>query len=251
MAALRTPYQGVWNILRFNWHFYVLALVAVLTLYMFATSLDHPLLHMGLVLLAGLVVFTTLVSLAVSHYIYDRSGLYELHWADGTKGVMVNIHAGFDETSALLRARFNPRQLIALDFYDPKKHTEVSIRRARKAYAPFPGTRAVRTDALPLADASADRVFVILAAHEVRDEAERIACFQELRRVIGARGRVVVLEHLRDVPNFLAYTIGFFHFHSRATWMRTFERSGLQVSSETKVTPFLSCFNLVHHDHTP
>jgi SAM-dependent methyltransferase len=244
MAALRTPYQGVWNILRFNWHFYVAAAGAVVLVCAIGSLADASWLRPAAFVLAGAIAFTTIVSLVVSHYVYDRSGLYDLAWADGTSGVLVNIHAGFDETSALLQAKFAPAQLIALDFYDPALHTEVAIRRARKAYAPYPGTRTVRTAALPLADASVDRVFVILAAHEVRDEAERVQFFRELRRVVRSQGRIVVVEHLRDRPNFLAYTIGFTHFYARATWLRTFAQSGMHVGSEMKITPFISCFIL-------
>ena len=127
------------------------------------------------------------------------------------------------------------------------RHTEVSIRRARRAYPPFPGTRPVSTRApLPLPDHAIDLAVAFLAAHEIRDPAERAAFFREIRRVTRPTGRVVVVEHLRDPANFLAYTVGFLHFHSRRAWRATFRAAGLQVAQEIKITPFLTAFILCH-----
>ncbi len=237
--------QGVGNIVRFNWPFYALALGGLLAGALLRPHLAAPWHGLaGAALALGLL--TTLASLAVSAWVYDVSGLYQLGWLPALPPAahLVNINAGFDETSALLRATFPAATLTVLDFYDPARHTEASIGRARRAYPPYPGTVAVPTTALPLPPASADAVLAVLAAHEVRDEAERVAFFREIGRVLKPGGQVVVVEHLRDLPNFLAYTVGFLHFHSRATWQRTFRAAGLRVAHETKVTPFLTVFTL-------
>ncbi len=147
----------------------------------------------------------------------------------------------------MLQAKYAGCELTVLDFYDPRKHTEVSIRRARKAYADFPGTQSVDTKSIPLPDDSADAIFVILAAHEIRRDDERAAFFRELRRIVKPSGRIVVAEHLRDFANFLAYTIGFFHFLPRATWIETFRPSALEIASEAKVNPFITAFILTKH----
>lgn len=247
METLRKPFQGVWNIVRFNWHFYVLSVGLVLLLW-FSPFLV-PALHPTYFLLpAFTVLFVTLISLVASTYIYDLSGLYSLEWMDelslGTPKAIANVNAGFDETSKLLAQKFPEADLAVLDFYDPEKHTEVSIKRARKAYAPYPNTVQFSTDKVPLKDGSVVLVFVILSAHEIRDTSERTLFFKELRRVLEPNGKIVVTEHLRDMPNFLAYSIGFFHFHSRKTWQKTFAESGLKVTEEIKITPFLTTFVL-------
>ncbi|MEL7161496.1 MAG: class I SAM-dependent methyltransferase, partial [Bacteroidota bacterium] len=223
---MRTPYQGVTNILRFNWHFYVLAVVGTVIGLVVARWLGDGWWWVGLMVAFG-VVLTTLVSLVVSWYVYDRSSLYSLNWLDrfGSLRDLINVHAGFDETSALLADRFPEANLRVLDFYDPVLHTEVSILRARRAYPPYPGTERITTTDLPLAAQSVDAIFLLLAAHEIRDVAERVAFFRQLRRALRPEGRIVVVEHLRDGANFFAYTIGFLHFHSRTTWFRTFTQA--------------------------
>lgn len=250
MERMRSGLPGMWNIVRFNWHFYAIACGLLLLV-----ALTYPYLPAPLRLYAGLgsaLSFATLlISLLVSGYIYDYSDLYQLNWLDALQPDqcmdIVNIHAGFDETSVLLEHKFPHAALLVLDFYDPEKHTEISIRRARKARPPYPGTIPVDTSGLPLADTSVDMILLLLAAHEVRDNAERVAFFRELHRALKPAGRIVVTEHLRDIPNFLAYTIGFLHFHSRKTWLQTFRLSGLSLENEIKITPFISTFILKKH----
>jgi ubiquinone/menaquinone biosynthesis C-methylase UbiE len=182
----------------------------------------------------------------VSFYIYDVSGLYNMSWAgdsilrDGA--VIVNIHAGFDETSVLLKEKFPSSELRVFDFYDPVRHTEVSIKRARRAYPAFAGTRQIDTGTLPLRDSEADRIFVIFAAHEIRDPMERETFFLELKRVLRYDGRILVMEHLRDLPNFLAYNVGFFHFFAKRHWYTAFEKAGLAITGEVRINPFIRTF---------
>ncbi len=247
MASLRKPFQGVTNIVRFNWHFYVLALATVGVLFFLGFFFQNSFAWMAFAI-AIVIAVVTLVSLSVSCYIYDFSGLYNFKWMNSftfeKANSIVNIHAGFDESSGILHRKFPQSKLTVLDFYDPEKHTEVSIKRARKAYPPYPGTQQITTTTIPLEDQSADSVFLIFAAHEIRDPKERELFFKELRRIVAINGKVVVAEHLRDVPNFMAYTVGFFHFYSKASWKKLFKTSGFRISSEFKCTPFITTFIL-------
>lgn len=93
-------------------------------------------------------------------------------------------------------------------------------------------------------DNFADNIFVIFAAHEIRDAAERVSFFRELHRSSNSSGKIVVTEHLRDAPNFLAYSIGVFHFLPRSAWCETFRNSGLEICNEVKITPFITTFVL-------
>lgn len=244
---MRKPFQGVWNIIRFNWQFYVLAIALTVVLFLLRNNFNATF-RASSDILVVVIIGSTLISLVASCYIYDFSNLYKLSWLDNLpikdNEKIVNINAGFDETSNLLISKFPNSELVVFDFYDPAKHTEVSIKRARKAYPPFPGTQQVKTNHLPLKDNSIDKVFAILSAHEIRNDEERSSFFKELRRVLKAKGQIIVTEHLRDTANLLAYNIGFFHFHSKATWLNTFRSAGLSVTSEIKITPFITTFIL-------
>lgn len=245
MEGIRKPFQGVMNIIHFNWHFYVGAILSICLLLLLGHYLNG-FFQMITYMVICWIAITVLISLLVSFYIYDLSGLYHFKWIEDWKGpeTIVNINAGFDETSTILHDMLENSELIVLDFYDPMVHTEVSIKRARKAYGAFPGTIQIKSTYLPLTDESADRVFVILSAHEIRNEAERILFFEGLKRILKPEGKVYVVEHLRDTANFLAYTIGFFHFYARKSWLKTFQKAGLKVEKEIKQTPFISIFIL-------
>ena len=243
---MRKPFQGIANIVRFNWHFYVLSFGALGIVMGTSRYIDNDF-HLYINIVCFLIFCTTVISLSVSYYVYDLSGLYKFSWLeefvkDGAK--TVNINAGFDETTEVLKTKFSHADFTVLDFYEPQKHTEVSIRRARKAYPPFPDTKRVKTSLLPLADRSVDNLFVIFSAHEIRDINERISFFKELNRVIKPTGQIFIIEHLRDFNNFLAYNIGFLHFYSRSTWLTTFDAAYLKIHNEVKFTPFISTFLL-------
>jgi ubiquinone/menaquinone biosynthesis C-methylase UbiE len=251
MATIaRKPLQGVGNIIRFNWPFYCWALLLAFAIIWLQNRLQFSTLLVAILLI--IILVPVLVSLLVSAYVYDCSNLYDLDWlSDIHPGqTILNIHAGFDETSCLLHAKFPEAILTVADFYDPARHTEASIRRARKAYPAFPNTIAVEPARIPMPDQSFDSAIVIFAAHEIRDPAERITFFKELRRVLQPGGQIIVTEHLRDGPNFLAYTIGFLHFYSRSTWLDTFNEAGLRLVRERKITPFISSFILQPHEST-
>jgi ubiquinone/menaquinone biosynthesis C-methylase UbiE len=253
MEQIRKPFQGVWNIIRFNWHFYILSL-GILLFILLLTNYANEIISFYLLLFGLLITLPIFLSLLTSYYVYDLSGLYELHWIDELESdensKIVNVNAGFDETSALLKHKFKHSELIALDFYDPLKHTEVSIKRARKAYPAYPKTQQVSTTKLPLEDNSIDKIFVIFSAHEIRNETERIAFLNELKRILKPKGEIIITEHLRDVSNFLAYNIGFFHFYSKSIWFKIFKSAELNVQKEEKLTSFISIFTLTKNGTT-
>jgi hypothetical protein len=247
METIRKPFQGIGNIIRFNWHFYAIAAFVIISLNIFQKYLSH---NSSIVaaFIIGLMLFTIFISLAVSYYVYDYSNLYLFDWLNQLKikdsKHIVNISAGFDETSIILAEKFPQAELKVFDFYDATKHTEISIERARNAYPPYPHTEIVNTKAIPLENNSVDIIFLILAAHEIRDDEERIHFFYQLKKSLSSHGKIIVVEHTRDVYNFMAYTIGFFHFLPKKTWLRSFSESDLKIISSFKITPFITVFVL-------
>lgn len=250
MELNRKPFQGVFNIIRFNWHFYLIVGI-VLAFLLYSHQYLAESIQLFTFWFSLLAILTISVSLIVSYYVYDLSDLYQLYWLPALDNkTVLNINAGFDETSKIIKSKWRNGELTICDFYDPKKHTEISIKRARKAYPPDKNTVQVSTDKLPFLDNSFDYSLAILSAHEVRDKKERIEFFKELNRITKSKGEIFVTEHLRDLNNFIAYTIGFFHFHSRSSWIDTFEQANLKVKGEIKTTPFLTTFILEKNGNT-
>lgn len=248
METMRRPFQGVWNIIRFNWPYYVISVSVFIALLLIKDNLGAGADYIIIGLLTVIFCATT-ISILASYFIYDHTKLYEFSWLKDTNSdscsTIVNINAGFDETSNIIKHIYSNCQLKVFDFYDPQKHTEPSIKRARKAYAAFPGTQQVNTRHLPMEDHSTGKVFAFFSAHEIRDAEERIQFCKEIKRILKQEGQLIVTEHLRDPANFLVYNIGFFHFLSKKTWLNTFESSGFKISNEIKITPFVTTFILV------
>jgi ubiquinone/menaquinone biosynthesis C-methylase UbiE len=107
----------------------------------------------------------------------------------------------------------------------------------------YPGTQQIQSNSIPIKDNSINIIFLLSAAHEIRSHKEKVQFLKECHRVCDQNGRVIMVEHLRDLPNFLAFSIGFTHFFSKATWRKAFEEAGFSSFAETKFTPFMSIFN--------
>jgi len=244
---MRGPWQGVTQILQFNWRMYLATLVGT------AAALGAwPLLPvLGRVFVSIAVtpaVFWMVASLAVSHYVYDMFPLYDLHWMEralvATPRRWINIHAGWDETSELLQAIFPDAVGEAVDLFDPRVMTEPSIRQARRAIRAAIPTTPARHDALPFESGTVDTAFVVFAAHELRRRNQRVKFFAEVARVLTSGGECLVMEHTRDWWNFLAFGPGFLHFFSQHEWRQVAQQAGLDVKREFRMTRFVHVFIL-------
>lgn len=242
----RKPFQGVFNVIQFNKGFYFPALAGILVLGMISFfSENAPIRSIASVLwIIGLI--PTLASLTITYWIYDLSNVYDLPWlSSSTESLQIaQIHAGFDECTPQLKELFPQAKLFEFDFYNEEKQTEPSIKIARAKYPPSSETVSIAFDMIPLPDASVDILHLMFAAHEIRTDAEREIFLKECKRILKEDGRIYIIEHWRDGWNFLAYTIGFFHFHSYKTWTRNFRNTKLLVEHVENITPFVHCFIL-------
>jgi hypothetical protein len=239
----------MWIVAKFNWPFYLMALVGFL-----AAAAGLLCFHnLALKTFCGgalvLCAYFLIVSLAVSHFIYDCSDLYRWNWLDrALQSTKINraifCCAGFDETSAMLREKLPDVQWHLLDHYDEAKMTEPSIRRARKMYPPGTNVLPARSDKWPLPAGSAEVIFGVLAIHELRCQAERAAWFAECHRCLAPDGRIVLVEHVRNLANLLAFGPGFLHFHPAKSWQSCWEPAGLHSVDEFSITPFVRVFVL-------
>ena len=245
----RGRFEGMINILRFNWPMYLRALVVTLGIGILVLVFDFPASIKVIGACATLVsIFYLAISLVVSHWIYDCSTLYSLTWLQRAIPIaprkIANLTAGFDETTLRLRSKYPSAIIETLDFYNPQLHTEPSIARARVHRPPLPETIQISSGNLGLPPESTDLVLGILALHEIRQPKEQAALFGAINTALRPHGRCVIVEHLRDLPNFLAFGPGFFHFFSRRAWLRASQKQALHVVDEFSLTPFVHVFVL-------
>lgn len=230
--------RGVRQVVEFNWPKVLGG--SVLTMIGLASWRRLPLVAR---LVVGGAAFWTPVSLLASWWVYDRSPLTEWRFFDrllegrSPRRILL-ITAGFDEVSQSLAQVYPTAEITVIDIVaDP----EASVRRAKRLYpsrAPI-----VQPEALG-EDGSADLVLLAQSAHEVRDPIKRNAMFASARAVLSDGGRVVMVEHLRDLPNVVAFGPGAWHFQPERTWEIAFATAGLRVTAETTVTPLIHCWVL-------
>jgi hypothetical protein len=242
MPSERRFLHGTRQIIRFNWPRYVAGGLAVLGGMLLAPRLDHSAGRWAIWLGAALALWWMAASLAASWWTYDAGGITGWRWLRqfvGQPARWANIHAGFDETTEALRAAFPGSFGQVVDIYDPRITSEASIERARRSSArtveALPGTWC----SLPLGTGSQEAVFLLFAAHELRSGPQRGALFREAGRALDLGGSIVLVEHLRDWPNFVAFGPGFLHFHSRRRWLQAGRDSGLRLRTMRALNAFV------------
>ena len=251
VAEPRSKYHGMLQILHYNRPMYARALAASLAVILAIALLPIPR-PLAALALAGVAagLLWSASSLLVSHWVYDRSPLSQWDWLARLLPEVphhwASLHAGLDETFGALARIFPAAGGTILDFYDPAEMTEPSIVRARRLSLDQTATPA-DFRALPLADASQDAIFLIFAAHELRHPDSRRRFFQEIARTLTPGGRAVLVEHLRDLPNFLAFGPGFLHFLPRQEWLRLAAAADLAVREDFHITPFVNVLVLEKH----
>jgi hypothetical protein len=194
-----SSYAGVLKIARFNWPWYVAAAVVTIAgiLLLRSRVLGETLSMLGL---TGLLVadLWLIMSLAVSHYIYDRSAVSRGEWLGNVGSASVGraaiFHAGQDEATDVVTGRLISSDVEAFDFYDPERNGTASLERARSEAVRH--ATPIAPDAIPLEDDALDLGLLVFAAHEIRDEAERVLFFQELARLSPLNRQMFIVHTL-------------------------------------------------------
>ena len=240
-----SAYKGLLQILTYNRPFYIRACIGATAALVTALYLP-PLFRVPLLAAAGAGAFWMCSSLAVSHYVYDKSPLYSLSWLPACLSQpparWLNLHNGLDEINSTLPSLFPNAQGQLLDIFDPAEMREPSINRDRQLAQIIADP--VDWRALPLPEGTFDAAFILFTAHELRRHQARAQLFSEIKRVLRAGGELVLVEHLCDLPNFLAFGPGFLHFFSKRTWLKAATAAGLCLRLQRTVTPFVHVFVL-------
>lgn len=245
-------FAGVSQIIRYNYGQYLAALATVVVLACAARWLVPmanlaPGLAAALQVLlfagAGLAAWWTLSSLVASWYIYDLSPLRRWNWlytlADPAGSRWILVHTGLDEAGFIIREHHPASPGLILDTFHPQTMTEPSIRRARAEATTSPDAYC-HWGNWPTRHASADRVYFILAAHELRRHSDRLALFREALRSLKPGGNVVLIEHERNLLNFLAFGPGFMHFWPATEWDATASEAGLSLEYQQRIATFIT-----------
>lgn len=243
----RAPFQGVRQIARYNARFYLAAPLVCAAFFSIGKNRALPR-QAGVLLNTGgaLSAWWTFSSLLVSHWVYDRSPLYHWRWIEFFLGRApqrwANLHCGLDESSSALRELFPDSSGESLDFFDPNFMSEPAIaiaRRQQKSIADGDMAASINFRKFPQCNNCFDTIFLIFSAHEIRDAKLRATFFKEVHRVLQSGGRVLLVEHPRDLANFAAFGPGFFHFYSRAHWRNLARETGFAILREDAITPFV------------
>jgi hypothetical protein len=237
--------SGAFRIFLYNAPVFVTTWAFALVFAAAAATSVLPLRGLLFVAAAGAVLWS-IVALGVSAYVYDWSALSGGAWlpplvGDAARG-WAAIHAGLDAEIDL--GALPPDGCVGrLDIFEPAVMTSPSIARARQTTAAGPATPS-RATALALADESCSAIVVAFTAHEIRDAGARERFFLELRRALRPGGRALLVEHVRDAANFLAFGPGFVHFLPRKEWLRLAEEAGLAVVDERRITPWVMALTM-------
>lgn len=245
---IRSPFQGIGNILFINWSYYLLTCVLMLVLAVLEYLLPSPGISVYKIALF-LICTSLLLSLIVSYYIYDLSSLYRFTWLKRFPKIpenakIVNIHAGIDETSQLIKRQFPEAYLLIYSLYDRLRHNEKTIEKAQERTPLYPYTISISLSFLPLMPNSVDAIFLIISAHRLKNQEERIRFFKQMQEALKPNGQLIVVEHVRDTLNLMAYTWGASHFLPTKAWRKIFDESNLLINQKRKVTPFLTVYSL-------
>jgi SAM-dependent methyltransferase len=241
-----TRQNGAVRIFLYNWPVYAGTWIFAALLLALSPRLEGSATWAAWVVALGAVAWS-LASLLVSYYIYERSPLAAGQWVPRFLGSSIggwaSVHAGLDaevELDAVM-----PGACVArLDIFDPRVMTSPSIARARARTPPSKQASPCSPTALALSTGACDAIVVAFTAHEIRDRGAREAFFGELCRSLRPGGKVLLVEHLRDVANFLAFGPGYLHFVARREWLRLASHAGLAVSAETRITPWVMALAL-------
>ena len=203
-----------------------------------------PLVLRAPLFVGGLLAVTmSAAAVLTTWWVFGASARHRWDWvgrAANRPNRWLNLTTGFDDSTPILRQQLGG-QGRSLDVFDSAKDHEPALKRARDRFPPE--GRPVSPTALDdeIEPASADAVLLLMSAHEAHGP-DRVELFRSAARALTPDGRLVVVEHLRDLANTLAFGRGAWHFSTRTEWLAVAEAAGLALTVETRLSPFVAGF---------
>jgi hypothetical protein len=215
--------------------------IAVSVVAFVLSFLVPPVMSKWLVVIGILILVNIALSLFASYQLYDQSNLYQpeklfsdLEFKDDDKGIL--LHASFDPVSKKLENLIQPQNLKVYNLYGNRHEEEQSIKISNQVFPPHP--KQVNVDPTNLKDASdsIDYIFAITSAHEILTQDKRVQFFKEAKRIMKNDGTLILCEQMRNLVNFIFFSLGAFHFVTFKDWERAINESGLKITRKEKLT---------------
>ena len=236
-------YSGAISTLLYNWPIFSGALFFGVVALTASPFLPGP--WNWLLFIAGLgsliLVFNIL---AASFIVYDwgRKREYERLAELGRlseANVVIDVTCGKLRGTRGLLSLFQQGHYFVIDIFAPQKMTDPALRRAREMEPPLePGRRIYRREgsvsSLPIPHNWADVIYCSFSLHELQNSDDRQAIFNEFARILKPEGRLLIAEHGRDLPNFLAFGLGVLSFFSPSVWRTHIAKAGLTVEHQER-----------------
>ncbi|MDM8532414.1 class I SAM-dependent methyltransferase [Anaerolineales bacterium HSG25] len=232
-------YSGMMATFIYNWP--IFAGIVLFSTVVIGASFVVPTPWRELFLLSGIggLVWAMLILLASfvvydwgDQHEYDRlAELGELEKAN----VVVDVTCGKLRGSRGILPRFQGGHYFLIDIYDEAKMPDNALKRARSMEPALKAERRIfrrsaTPNRFPLPHNWVDTITCSFSLHELQNQADRDAIFKEFARMLKPKGRLLIAEHGRDIPNAIAFGPGAYSFFSPATWQAHFETAGLKVT---------------------
>jgi len=231
-------YSGTISTLLYNWPIFAGALLFGMIALVTSTFVEAPwnwIFRIAGIGTLGLVFNILVASFIVYDWGYKREYDRLAELGDLSKAnVLIDITCGKLRGTRGLLSQLQQGHYFVIDIYDAKKMTDPALRRAREMEPPLEAERRIyhrqgKFDTLPIPHNWADAVYCSFSLHELPDKADQHAIFAEFARILKPNGKLLIAEHGRDLPNFLAFGLGVLSFFSPTTWANHLAETGFTI----------------------
>jgi len=195
-------------------------------------------------LLAVPTTYFLIASPVASWYLYDHSRLYEWRWLrpllPSARGPSISLTVGFDGAEESLAEVVGQRLTVV----DIAAGCVAFSQRLRQLVEREAAQVSVRSgcQGLPLRGSTVSLAVLAFSAHEIHDDDRCVNALTEVRRVLSPTGRLILVEHVRDVANVSVFGPAAWHFRSESQWCNLAARAGLRLDGHVRYGGLVHAF---------